>query len=191
MPSIVWATLLTTISPFHPELQGIAPQNKHSVLWEPLQIHGTHVFFSCLFWVCFLLTWLLTFHSFNTHLHTQGPHLIYTGLGHLQEPQFPLLLAILFLRKKAWSSPKGPHFLSLPLISSSSSPWDLVSSFFLNDTSNFSLLATIGIQKMSPQIYLSGIRIILRNSRHRRSSENGVKFPFVREIYIYKGNLRF
>lgn len=35
MPSIVWATLLTTISPFLPELQSTVPQNKDSMLMGP------------------------------------------------------------------------------------------------------------------------------------------------------------
>lgn len=31
--------------------------------------------------------------------------------------------------------------------------------------------------------------IILRNSRQTRSSEDRARFPFLRDIYIYKGNL--
>ena len=39
---------------------------------------------------------------------------------------------------------------------------------------------------MPPQICLSGIRIILRNSRNRRSFENSINYSFVREINIYQ-----
>ena len=41
-------------------------------------------------------------------------------------------------------------------------------------------------QNMPPQICLSGIRIILRNSRNRRSFENSINYSFVREINIYQ-----
>lgn len=79
---------------------------------------------------------------------------------------------------------KGPHFPSSP-IPTSHLLWDLVPSFLFDPTSALSLLDSVGELNIPP----FGIRIILRNSRPRRSSKNGMLTTCKGNAHLWRKSL--
>lgn len=122
---------------------------------------------------CWHLLLIILFSRPTSHMSSSGLDLVtYKSLGFISPRPHS------FQGEDSIPS-KGPHFPSSP-IPTSQLLWDLVPSFLFDHTSALPLLDTVGEQNTPP----FGIRIILRNSRPRRSSKNSM---LMKEISICKG----